>query len=77
MKIDLIAQSQTQIVSVPQLVNVISKRVRQLIGGMRPYIRPETRDEEKVDTALREIAEGKLRAEFDYSTVALYSRKGH
>ncbi len=75
MKPELIARAQTQITSVPLLVNVVSKRVRQLISGMKPYVRPESRDEEKVDIALREIAEGKLRAEIDYSSMALLSRK--
>lgn len=74
MQKDLIFKAQEQIAGVPQLVNVVSKRVRQLIGGMRPYVRPESRDEEKVDIALREIADAKLRAEFDYSTVTLYHR---
>ena len=70
----LIAKAQAQIPNVPLLVNVISKRVRQLIAGMKPYVRPESRDEELVDIALREVAEGKLRAEIDYSTIAILSR---
>ncbi len=72
---ELIAKAQAQIPSVPLLVNVVSKRVRQLVAGMKPYVRPERRDEEKVDIALREVAEGKLRAEIDYSTIAILGRK--
>lgn len=75
MKTELIDAAKAQVTSVPLLVNVVSKRVRQMIGGMRPYVRPETRDEEKVDISLREISEGKLRAEIDYSTMALFGRK--
>ncbi len=70
----LIVKAQAQIPSVPLLVNVISKRVRQLIAGMKPYVRPESRNEDIVDIALREVAEGKLRAEIDYSTIAILSR---
>jgi DNA-directed RNA polymerase subunit K/omega len=40
--------------------------VRQLNSGFQPYVRPESWDEEKVDTALREIAEGKLIAEISF-----------
>ena len=50
----------------PLLVNMISRRVRQLIAGMRPYVKPATPNEEKVDIALREIAEGKLTAEIGF-----------
>ncbi len=77
MKPELIAGAQAQIPSVPLLINVVSKRVRQLVAGMRPCVRPETRDEEKVDIALREIIEGKLRAEIDYSSITLLGRKNN
>jgi len=46
---------------------MVSKRVRQLNAGLRPYVRPSSPDEEKVDIALREIAEGKLIAEMDFT----------
>jgi DNA-directed RNA polymerase subunit K/omega len=48
------------------MVNVVAKRVRQLIAGMRPTVKPLSRDEEKVDIALREVAEGKLTAEIGF-----------
>jgi DNA-directed RNA polymerase subunit K/omega len=47
---------------------MVSKRVQQLNNGMRPYVRPHGPDEEKVDIALREIAEGKLIAEMDFTS---------
>lgn len=53
--------------SIPVLVNMISKRVRQLNTGFRPYVRPQSPNEDKLDIALREIAEGKLIAEIDFS----------
>ena len=39
---------------------MISKRVKQLNTGMRPLVMPLSPDEDKLDIALREIAEGKL-----------------
>jgi DNA-directed RNA polymerase subunit K/omega len=48
------------------MVNVVAKRVHQLIAGMRPMVKPLSREEEKVDIALREVAEGKLTAEIGF-----------
>ena len=63
---ELLQQAQERIPSKPVLINVVSKRVRQLHAGHRPFVKPE-RDEEPEDIALREIAEGKLIAEIDTS----------
>jgi DNA-directed RNA polymerase subunit omega len=41
------------------LVNIVSRRVRQLIQGHRPLVQPEPRMD-YADIALQEIAEGKL-----------------
>jgi DNA-directed RNA polymerase subunit omega len=49
--------------NIPLLVNVISKRVRQLNAGQRPLIKPDTHDMDHLDLALKEVAEGKLSAE--------------
>ncbi len=49
--------------NIPLLVNVVSKRVRQLNAGQRPLIKPDTPDMDHLDLALKEIAEGKLSAE--------------
>ena len=46
-----------------------SKRVKQLNAGMRPYVKPLSQDEDKLDIALREIAEGKLVCEEDKEAV--------
>jgi DNA-directed RNA polymerase subunit omega len=66
MNAELIEKARQKVVSAPLLVNIVSRRVRQLNAGMRPYIKPESPHEEKVDTALREIIEGKLTAEIGY-----------
>lgn len=49
--------------NIPLLINVVSKRVRQLNRGDRPLIKPDTPDMDNLDLALKEIAEGKLSAE--------------
>lgn len=63
----LIDLARARIPSVPLLVNVITKRVRQLNAGMRPMVRPLNQEEERVDIALREIADGKLTAEIEFT----------
>ena len=70
MKLELLEKAKTRIPCVPVLVNLVSKRVRQLNAGMRPYIKPESTDEDKLDVALREIAEGKIIAEVDFDAIA-------
>lgn len=68
MKTELIEEARKRVTSVPVLINMVSKRVRQLNTGFRPYVKPQSPNEEKVDIALREIAEGKLIAEIDFSS---------
>lgn len=64
---ELLKLAKARINSVPILVNIVSKRVRQLNSGFRPYVKPLSQDEEKIDIVLREINEGKLIAELDFS----------
>ncbi len=66
MNIELITAAKDRIPSVPVLVNMVSKRVRQLNAGHRPMLKPKV-GEEMTDVALREIVEGKLIAEVDFS----------
>ena len=63
MNAELIEKAKQKVTSVPLLVNMVSRRVRQLNAGMRPYLKPNSPNEEKVDIALREIIENKLTAE--------------
>ena len=67
MNTELLEQAKDRVPSVPVLINMVSKRVRQLNAGFRPYVRPEHPNEDKVDTALREIAQGKIIAELDFT----------
>lgn len=67
MNTELLEQAKDRVPSIPVLINMVSKRVRQLNAGLRPYVRPESPNEDVVDTALREIAQGKIIAELDFT----------
>ena len=56
-------QAKARVPSVPILINMVSRRVRQLVSGQRPMVKPDSLNMEKMDLALKEIAEGKLTAE--------------
>lgn len=70
MNVELLKKAHERVPSVPVLVNLISKREKQLIAGEKPLVRPLSSDEDKVDTALREVAEGKLVSEVDFDAIA-------
>ena len=67
---ELLKKAHERVPSVPVLVNLISKREKQLIAGEKPLVMPESSEEDKVDTALREVAEGKLISEIDFDAIA-------
>jgi len=67
---ELLLAAKARIPNVPVLINMVSKRVRQLNAGFGPYVKPKNQDEGKLDIALREIAEGKLIAEMDFDPAA-------
>ena len=66
----LLKAAHEKIPSVPVLVNLISKRERELINGAKPLIKPTSLDVDKCDIALQEVAEGKLVAEIDFDAIA-------
>ena len=66
----LLKAAHEKIPSVPVLVNLVSKRERELINGAKPLIKPESLDVDKCDIALQEVAEGKLVAEIDFDAIA-------
>ena len=83
MRADLLKRAHERIPSVPVLVNLISKRERELISGAKPLVNPATLvtdedraknrsalDIDKCDIALAEVAEGKLIAEIDFDAIA-------
>ncbi len=63
----LLESAKARIGSVPVLINMVSKRVKQLNAGFRPYVKPSGPNEDKLDIALREISEGKIIAEMEFS----------
>lgn len=67
---ELLKKAHEKIPSAAVLVNLVSKRERELINGAKPLVRPETLDEDKCDIALREVAEGRLIAEIDFDSIA-------
>jgi DNA-directed RNA polymerase subunit omega len=69
LNVELANKAKERVASTPVLINMVSKRVKQLNAGFRPYVKPLSRDEEKVDIALREIIEGALIAEMDFSDI--------
>lgn len=60
MKAELVDQAALIITHPPKLINLVSKRVKQLAAGRPPLVdrRPGMRD---ADVALTEIIEGKIR----------------
>ena len=70
MNSELLKKAHERIPSTPVLVNLISKRERELINGAKPLVKPESLDEDKCDIALKEVAEGKLIAEIDFDAIA-------
>ena len=69
MNAEILEKARVRIGSVPVLVNMISKRVKQLNTGSRPLLKPQA-GEDKEDIAIREIAEGLLASEVDFDAVA-------
>ena len=69
-QINLLKAAHEKVPSVPVLVNLISKRERELINGAKPLVRPASLDVDKCDIALQEVAEGRLIAEIDFDAIA-------
>ena len=70
MNAELLKRAHEKIASVPVLINLISKREKELINGAKPLIKPTSLDVDKCDIALQEVAEGKLIAEIDFDAIA-------
>ncbi len=66
MNVELLEQAKMRVPGIPVLVNMVSMRFKQLNEGMRPLVKPLSHDEDRLDIVLREIAEGKLLAQYDF-----------
>jgi len=75
LNVENLDKARERVPSIPVLINMVSKRVRQLNAGMRPYVKPSSPNEDKLDIALREIAEGKLIAEIDFESASAAAEK--
>lgn len=53
--------------NIPLLINMVSRRVRQLNQNQRPLVKPDSPHMSHMDLALKEIAEGKLTAEHSFT----------
>ena len=64
MKAELVEQAALVIKETPILINMVSKRVKQLTSGRAPLVdrRPGMRE---ADVALLEIIQGKIKPEFN------------
>jgi DNA-directed RNA polymerase subunit omega len=51
----------------PLLINIVSRRVRQLNQGHRPMVKADNAQMSNMDVALKEIAEGKMSAELAFT----------
>ncbi|MGN0853550.1 MAG: DNA-directed RNA polymerase subunit omega [Kiritimatiellia bacterium] len=69
MNTELLKNAHEKVPSVPVLVNLVSKRVKELIAGQKPLVKPDP-SEDKIDIALREVAEGRLISEIDFDAIA-------
>ena len=70
MNLELLEKARERVPSPQVLVNMVSMRVRQLNEGQRPLVKPYGPDEDRLDTVLREIADGKLVAQVDFEALA-------
>jgi len=66
MNTDFLEQAKARQPNIPLLINMISRRVRQLNSGQRPMVKPDYPTQPHVDLALREVALGLLEAEIIY-----------
>ena len=69
MNLEMLEKARARVPSIPVLVNLVSQRTKQLNRGERPFLKPLSKEEDKSDIALREIAEGSVLAQVDMQAV--------
>lgn len=67
MNIDLIEAAKRRVPNISVLINMVSKRTKQLIASHRPMVKVDMQHTNSEDIALKEIIEGKIMAEIDLS----------
>lgn len=68
MNVSYLEKAKARVENIPLLINMVSRRVRQLNNGQRPLVKPLHKHQSNLDIALMEIAEGKLTVEFTASS---------
>jgi DNA-directed RNA polymerase subunit omega len=68
MNTELLELAKRRVPNTSVLLNMVSKRARQLIAGNRPMIKVANQHADLEDIVLQEIAEGKLMAEIDLAS---------
>ena len=63
MNIQYLDIAKTKVPNIPLLINLVSRRVRQLNAGQRPLVKPDNPQQANLDIALKEVAEEKISAE--------------
>ena len=63
MNTEYLEAARDRIPNLPLLINMVSRRVRQLTLGQRPMVKPDHPHQENLDIALKEVANGLLEAE--------------
>jgi len=71
MNFEYLTAADERIKNRPLLINMVSRRVKQLTTGMRPMVKPDHPHQENLDIALKEVAEGFLNAEMIANTPEL------
>ena len=68
MNFEYLEAANQRIKNKPLLINMVSRRVKQLTQGMRPMVKPDHPHQENLDVALKEVAECLLTAEIVHKT---------
>jgi DNA-directed RNA polymerase subunit K/omega len=55
MNIDYLDIAKEKIPNIPLLINLVSRRVRQLNAGQRPLTKPDNPNQSNLDVALKEV----------------------
>lgn len=63
MNLNYLQAAKARVPNIPVLVNLVSRRVRQLNVGHRPLVKPDSPNMDRLDLVLKEVAEGKLDVE--------------
>lgn len=71
MNFDYLDAALAKVPNKPLLINLVSRRVKQLNMGQRPMVKPDHPHQENLDIALKEVGEGLLDAEVVKSAKAV------